>query len=98
MNTTELTAEEQARVRAALHYLRARCGGRSWAPLAKVLRLKADSLGKVAAGRRGVSAALTFRVARFAKVGVDEILTAGKFPPPGTCPRCGHYEPPPVAA
>jgi plasmid maintenance system antidote protein VapI len=90
--SNELTVEEQTRVRTALRYLRARCGGRSWEPLAKALHLKADSLAKVAAGRRGVSAALTFRVARLAKVGVDEILTAGKFPPPGTCPRCGHCD------
>ena len=32
---------------------------------------------------------LVVRVARFASVGVDDVLT-GKYPPPGTCPHCGH--------
>ena len=31
---------------------------------------------------------IAFRVARLAKVGVDDVL-AGRFPPPGTCPHCG---------
>jgi len=84
---SDLTAEEQAHVRAALYFLRVKCGG--WAPIAKAVRLKADTLGKVASKRRGVSAALVFRVARLAKVGVDDLL-AGKFVPPGTCPRCGY--------
>ncbi len=31
--------------------------------------------------------------AKFAKVGVDDVLT-GKFPAPGTCPHCGHHSEP----
>jgi hypothetical protein len=85
----DLTAQEQANVRAALRYLRARAGGRSWEPIGKALRLKANTLAKVAAERRGVSAGLAFRVARLASVGVDDVL-AGRFPAPGTCPHCGH--------
>jgi hypothetical protein len=81
-----LTTEEQAHVRAALRFLRARCGG--WAPLAKVLRFKRTTLGRVANGRT-VSASVAFRVARLAKVGVDDVL-AGRFPPAGACPYCGH--------
>ena len=30
-----------------------------------------------------------YRVARLAKVSVDDVLT-GKFPPAGTCPHCGN--------
>ena len=30
-------------------------------------------------------------LARLAEVGVDELL-AGRFPPAGTCPYCGHKE------
>lgn len=82
----DLTAEEQANVRAALQFLRARCGG--WAPLAKVLRFKDTTLSNVAS-QRTVTPVVAFRVARLAKVGVDELL-AGKFPAPGTCPHCGH--------
>jgi hypothetical protein len=29
------------------------------------------------------------RIARFAKIGVDD-LHAGNFPAAGTCPHCGH--------
>jgi plasmid maintenance system antidote protein VapI len=93
---TDLTTQEQAHVRATLRYLRARCGGRSWEPLGKALRLKADSLSKVAAGRRGVSAGLAVRVARLARTGIDDLL-AGRSLPLGACPNCGHYEAPAAA-
>jgi hypothetical protein len=85
---TDLTAQEQAHVRAALRFLRSRCGG--WAPLGKALRFKVATLGHVANGR-AVSPTVAFRVARFAKVGLDDLL-AGKFLPPGACPHCGHFE------
>jgi hypothetical protein len=35
-----------------------------------------------------VNASLAFRVAKVAGVPVDDVLT-GKYPSPGTCPRCG---------
>ena len=38
---------------------------------------------------RPVSADMAFRVARAAGVPIDDVL-GGKFPPPGTCPHCGH--------
>ncbi len=83
---TDLTAKEQTHVRAALQFLRTRCGG--WVPLAKALGVKESTLS--AAGRGGnISARVAFRVARLAAVGVDDLL-AGKFPEPGTCPHCGH--------
>jgi hypothetical protein len=84
---TDLTTQEQQHVRAALRFLRARCGG--WAPVSKVLRFKDTSLSAVATSHKPVSTTLVFRIARFAKVGVDDVL-AGRFPEPGTCPHCGH--------
>lgn len=88
MNTFDLTPAEQAHVRAALRFLRARCGG--WKPLAQALRFKANSLAKVGSGRVA-SASMALRIARLAEIGVDELL-GGKYPPAGTCPHCGHRE------
>lgn len=83
---TDLTLVEQAHVRAALRFLRARCGG--WLQAGKALHFKATTLGQVAAGRKVASAGLAVRVARLASVGVDDVL-AGRYPPPGVCPHCG---------
>ena len=93
MKAIDLTPEEQTHVRTALCFLRARCGG--WAPLAKVLHVKCRTLSNVARGCT-IGPTVAFRVARLAKVGVDDVL-AGKFPPPGTCPHCGHCEASPAA-
>jgi hypothetical protein len=90
---SDLTVQEQTHVRTALRFLRARCGG--WEPLAKALRFNPRALAQVGGGRVA-SATMAFRVARFVKVGVDDLL-AGRFPAPGTCPHCGHYEPPSTA-
>lgn len=87
MKTPDLTAQEQTHVRTALKFLRLRCG--TWAVTAKALRLGESTIADVAAGRRVASALLAFRVARLAKVGVDDLL-AGRYPAPGTCPHCGH--------
>jgi len=87
VRTIDLTNDEQTHVRAALRFLRVRCGG--WMNVGKVLHYKDTSVANVASGQKAVSATLAFRVARVAKVGVDELL-AGKFPPPGTCAHCGH--------
>jgi hypothetical protein len=84
---TDLTTQEQQHVRAALRFLRSHMG--AWAPVSKVLRFKDTSLSAVATSHQSVSTTLAFRIARFAKVGVDDVLT-GKFPEPGTCPHCGH--------
>jgi len=82
-----LTPTEQARVRAALRFLRARTG--TWEPLGKALGFKATFLPRVVNGDKPASPALAFAVARFAGCGVD-VLLAGEFPPAGTCPHCGH--------
>lgn len=84
---SDLTAKEQQHVRTALRYLRHSLG--SWQPLAKALCLEAESLSKIATGRRGVTASLALRVARFVDVAIDDLL-AGKYLPTRTCPRCGY--------
>lgn len=83
---SDLTPSEQAHVRAALRFLRARCGG--WLPVSKLLRGDEVTIRR-AAGGSVVSASLAVRIARLAKVGIDDLL-AGKYPPAGTCPHCGH--------
>lgn len=87
MSAMDLTTAEQTHVRTALKFLRSRCG--TWANVAKVLGFKAANLCAVAGAHKSVSARVAFRVARFAKVPVDDVL-AGRFPAPGTCPHCGH--------
>lgn len=85
---SDLTTQEEAHVRGALHFLRLRFGG--WASLAKVLRFNEITLKHVANGKT-VSASMAVRVAKLVNVGVDDLL-AGKFPSPGTCPYCGHQK------
>ena len=85
-NPLDLTAEEQDHVRAALHFLHRRTG--DWLVLAKALHFKRSTLTGAAYGA-AVTPVVAFRVARFAKVSVDDVLT-GRFPAPGTCPYCGH--------
>lgn len=80
---SDLSAKEQANVRTAVMFLRARCGGAK--PLAKALRVSKPTLWRPA------SVLLAFRVARLASVPVDDVLT-GKYPPPGTCAHCGHVK------
>lgn len=81
---SDLTKEEQTNVRAAIRFLRVRCGG--WVQLSKTLRLTRSTLQKV-----GATPVVAFRVARLAGIGIDDLL-AGKFPPSGTCPYCGHRD------
>lgn len=83
---SDLTAKEQANVRMAIVYLKARCGG--WSPLVKALRYKQMTMAHTVAGQP-VSAAMAFRVARFASVPIDDLLV-GSFPPAGTCAYCGQ--------
>jgi hypothetical protein len=85
---SDLTPKEQDRVRAALRFLRLRCG--TWETLAKALRFKRKTVQEAVYGAT-VSASLTFRVARLAGVPIDDLL-GGRFPPEGTCPYCGHVQ------
>jgi hypothetical protein len=82
-----LTPKEQANARAALRFLRAKCG--TWSTLAKALHLGESTVGNVAGGHAAVTPTVVFRIAKFARVGIDDVLT-GRFPAPGTCPHCGH--------
>jgi hypothetical protein len=86
---SDLSTKEQENVRAALRFLRSRCG--TWVGLAKALKLAPTSPGNVANGHRVASPKLAFRIAKLASVPVDDVLT-GRFPPPGTCPHCGHTD------
>lgn len=84
--TPDITPAEAAHVRAAIRFLRIRCGGLK--SLAAALGIGRHTL-KVVGRRGGVSANTAFRVARFAGVAVDDVL-AGRFPAPGACPYCGR--------
>jgi hypothetical protein len=84
---SDLTADEQEAVRAAMRFLRIRFGKN--ALLAEAVRIKEGSLRSSMNGHKSVSAAVAFRVARLAAVGVDDFL-AGRYPVKGMCPHCGR--------
>jgi len=87
-NPALLTETEQAHLRAALYYMRARIG--SWAVLARAVRSKRISLLRIRRGLRiGGMRSLAGRLADVAGVPVADVL-AGRLPPPGVCPHCGH--------
>ena len=77
---SDLTTEEQKNVRTAIRFIKARCDVK---PLAKALRVDRNILNAPP------SPTTAFRVARFAGMGVDDVLT-GKYLPAGACPHCGH--------
>jgi DNA-binding XRE family transcriptional regulator len=83
----DLTKQEQTNVRTALRFLRGRFG--TWAPLAKALNVNDTTVSSIANGHKTASASIAYRIARFARVGVDDVLT-GRFPAEGACPMCGH--------
>jgi len=84
---SDLTDKEQRAVRLALKFLRVRTG--AYPALAKALRYNRQSLQKTAAGERPVTPALALRVARFAGVGMDDVLS-GAWLSGRVCPHCGH--------
>jgi hypothetical protein len=87
-NPPLLTAEEQAHVRAALHFLHARIG--SWAMLAKILRSKRMNIRKIRRGQRiNGMRGLARRISAVVGVPVGDLLT-GRFLPTGMCPKCGY--------
>ena len=83
----DLTVEETMNVLRALRFLRTRCGG--WAKLAPVLGYAPNSVKKILAGGKSISPTLTLRIARVAKVPIDDVL-GGKYPPANVCRYCGH--------
>lgn len=84
---SDLDEKEQNQVRTALHHLRRQFG--TWAAVSDALHAGKKAIEMVAGRRRSVTASLAFRVARLADVSVDDLL-AGRFLPPGACPKCGH--------
>jgi transcriptional regulator with XRE-family HTH domain len=84
---TDLTSEEQRNVRTAIRYLHTNV--RRWNSLGKAIGIQPDTIYRILNGRRSVTAAMAFRVARLANVSIDDLL-AGKTVPAGTCPHCGH--------
>lgn len=84
----DLTEAEQDNVRSALQYLRKKCGG--WMGLAPILGFQKKTLSEIAHGTT-VTPTLAFRVTRFSKTSMDDLL-AGRFPPEGTCIHCGHVD------
>lgn len=89
ISTADLSLEQQEHVINALYFLRVKFEG--WKPVAKLLHFEEKSLADVRAQRRGVSANLAFRLAKVVGVGVDDLL-AGRWPEPGSCPRCGYHD------
>lgn len=94
MRRADLSAKEQTNVRTALRFLRMRCGG--WVAVGRALGCNDTSLSCMVSGRKTVTASLAFRVARLAKVTVDDVVS-GRFPAEGTCPYCGHRPEPATA-
>lgn len=88
MTAPDLTPTEQSNVRLALRFLKTRCG--SYKTLSKALGFGKSTAAGLAGGRV-VGPLVAFRVARLAKVSVDDVL-AGRYPAAGTCPVCGHRE------
>jgi len=84
---TVLTDDEQESVRAALRYFKRRSG--SWKTIAPALGFGKMTVSLVASGNKPVSTKMAYCVARFAGVGVDDVLR-GRFPPPVTCPHCNR--------
>ena len=85
--STDLNAEEQENLRAALRVLVIRY--RSWNRLAQAMGVLPRTVqkGSHRCGKPG--AGLALRAARVAGTTVEEIL-AGKWPVPGACPYCGR--------
>jgi hypothetical protein len=81
-----LSDQEQANVRRAIRYLRSRLG--TWVAVARAVRIKRATVRRLRDGGR-VRPYVAGKVARVAAVSIKE-LTAGKYPPEGTCPHCGR--------
>jgi plasmid maintenance system antidote protein VapI len=85
--STDLTLQEQLHVRTAIRVLHLKC--RSWKTIARALKVEPDSIYRVVSGRRVITAAVAFRVARLAGSSIDDLLS-GAYLPAGICQHCGH--------
>ena len=81
-----LSEQEQANVRRAIRYLRARLG--TWVAVARAVRIKRATVRRVRDGGR-VRPYVAGKVARAAAVQVEDLM-AGRYPAAGTCPHCGR--------
>jgi hypothetical protein len=86
---SDLTEREQANVRRALRFLRARIG--TWEAVAAALNTTWKTI-QSAKGSGTVTASMAFRVARVAGATVDDVIT-GRYAPDGVCPHCGERLP-----
>jgi hypothetical protein len=84
---SDLTNKEQRAVRLALRFLRFRVG--AWKPLGKALGYSEEGVRKAGSGQNAVTPTLALRVARFAGVGMDDVLS-GQWLSGRVCPHCGH--------
>lgn len=82
---SDLSGEEQRRVRVALKHIHARLG--DWRLVAKVLRYARSTVADTACGNAAVTASMAFRIARFLGVPIDALIN-GDFTPPSVCPYC----------
>ena len=82
----DLTVTEIANTRAALRFLVTRSGG--WARLIEAIGGRGCTYLRMLRSK-APTAGLAVRLARLARVPVDDVL-CGRFPPPGACPHCGH--------
>lgn len=83
---TDLDASEQANVRIALRYLRITLKG--WQSVGKALGFQADTMQKVAAGVRSVTAPMAFRIAKMLGASIDDLIS-GRYLHTA-CTRCGY--------
>jgi hypothetical protein len=82
---SDFTPAEQRNVRTAIRFLRLSAG--RWE--ATALHVANDTIEKVINGRRPVTPALAFRVARLANVALEDVLD-GTYPSKRCCRHCGH--------
>lgn len=85
-HASDLTPEERANVRRAIHVLRRRHG--TYRELAAMLRVRLGTL-RAYGSTHWPSAGVAVRVARLAGVPIDDVL-AGRWPVEGACPHCGR--------
>jgi hypothetical protein len=84
-HSSDLTPEEQANVKTALHFLKVRLGGPK--KLAEAMKALPATV-KYAASKKGtVSAGIALRAARVAGVPLEDLLS-GAWPRVGECPMC----------
>jgi hypothetical protein len=88
-SSSDLTPDEQAKVRQLLHVLRRRFG--SWPHVAEALKVNLKTLTKVAGKAGKPSAGIALRAARAINQPLEDVLT-GRWPKEGSCIFCGRSE------